>query len=312
VTNGGAGTYFQQSTLPFGTALNAESTGYSNQIFTSYDRSPGTGLDYAVNRTYSPGQSRFTQVDPIGMAAASLGAPQSNNLYAYVQNMPTDFVDPSGLNIALDCRWAGQIIIGDFRYDVWQCTLYDRGTGGGGPAGPPIIDSGGGGRSGGRTEPPVQPQKPKKKRCKQDKKGGDRKDIEAKLKAAGVWHFIDNIETLREGIVFDIADREGFLRAVNSNPAFANNTIFRGQHVADVGATSRFQVSDHRSYTTGVNTLGPDSTVYVRSLQIAVGPGALNPAIDNPNNQTTRGWADLDCSNPAQDLVSLIKHIFGR
>ncbi|MGE3465425.1 MAG: hypothetical protein AB7J13_00715, partial [Pyrinomonadaceae bacterium] len=46
----------------------------------------------------SPGQSRFTQVDPIGMASASLGNPQSNNLYAYVQNMPTDFVDPSGLN----------------------------------------------------------------------------------------------------------------------------------------------------------------------------------------------------------------------
>jgi RHS repeat-associated protein len=98
VTNGGAGTYYQQSTLPFGTALNAESSGFSNQVFTSYDRSAATGLDYAVNRTYSPGQSRFTQVDPIGMASASLGVPQSLNMYAYVQNMPTDFVDPSGLN----------------------------------------------------------------------------------------------------------------------------------------------------------------------------------------------------------------------
>ncbi len=98
VTNGGSGSWYQQSTLPFGTAFNAESGGYSNQVFTSYDRSAGTGLDYAVNRTYSSGQSRFTQVDPIGMAAASIGNPQSNNLYAYVQNMPTDFVDPSGLN----------------------------------------------------------------------------------------------------------------------------------------------------------------------------------------------------------------------
>jgi hypothetical protein len=34
------------------------------------------------------------------MAAASLGNPQSNNLYAYVQNMPTDFVDPLGLRLA--------------------------------------------------------------------------------------------------------------------------------------------------------------------------------------------------------------------
>jgi hypothetical protein len=42
------------------------------------------------------GQGRFTQVDPIGMAAAS-SDPQSNNLYANVQNIPTDLVDPSGL-----------------------------------------------------------------------------------------------------------------------------------------------------------------------------------------------------------------------
>ena len=51
---------------------------------------------------------RFTQVDPIAMASASLGNPQSNNLYAYVQNMPTDLVDPSGLLIIIargyNCR----------------------------------------------------------------------------------------------------------------------------------------------------------------------------------------------------------------
>jgi RHS repeat-associated protein len=94
VTFGGTIGTVRQSTYPFGTL---EQGPYSNQIFTSYDRSTSTGLDYAVNRTYSSGQSRFTQVDPIGMAAVSIGNPQSNNLYAYVQNMPTDFVDPSGL-----------------------------------------------------------------------------------------------------------------------------------------------------------------------------------------------------------------------
>ncbi|MGE3465417.1 MAG: RHS repeat-associated core domain-containing protein [Pyrinomonadaceae bacterium] len=101
VTNGGTGTSFRQTTFPVGTKIAAETTGNTNQVFTSYDRSSGSGLDYAVNRTYSPGQSRFTQVDPIGMASASLGNPQSNNLYAYVQNMPTDYVDPSGLLIAV-------------------------------------------------------------------------------------------------------------------------------------------------------------------------------------------------------------------
>ena len=97
VTDPAAGTSFRQSTLPFGKALGVESTGYTNQMFTSYDRSAATGLDYTVNRTYSPGQSRFTQVDPIGMSAVLFGNPQSNNLYAYVRNMPKDLVDPSGL-----------------------------------------------------------------------------------------------------------------------------------------------------------------------------------------------------------------------
>lgn len=97
VTNPAAGGYFEQSTLPFGTPLGSESTGFSNQVFTSYDRSSATGLGYALNRTYSQGQSRFTQADPIGVGAASLGNPQSNNLYAYVQNNPVDFMDPMGL-----------------------------------------------------------------------------------------------------------------------------------------------------------------------------------------------------------------------
>ncbi len=108
VTFGGSIGTVRQSTYPFGTL---EQGPQSNQVFTSYDRSTNTGLDYAVNRTYSSGQSRFTQVDPIGMAAASIGNPQSNNMYAYVQNMPTDFVDPSGLNaVGGDTRFGGGIL----------------------------------------------------------------------------------------------------------------------------------------------------------------------------------------------------------
>ena len=51
-----------------------------------------------MNRTYNSGQSRFTQVDPIGMASASIGDPQSMNLFAYTGNNPIDFVDPLGLD----------------------------------------------------------------------------------------------------------------------------------------------------------------------------------------------------------------------
>jgi len=79
--------------LPFGTA---ESTQSTNRRFTSYDRSGTTGLDYAVNRQYDPRQGRFTQVDPIGMAATSLTDPQSLNLYSYVGNDPMNRIDPDG------------------------------------------------------------------------------------------------------------------------------------------------------------------------------------------------------------------------
>lgn len=99
VTNNSANTSFEQSTLPFGTSLDAEAVGTNttNQRFTSYDRSTAANLDYAVNRSYSSGQGRFTSVDPIGMSAMSQMNPQSNNLYAYVRNNPVDFTDPSGL-----------------------------------------------------------------------------------------------------------------------------------------------------------------------------------------------------------------------
>ena len=97
VTNAQDTTSFEQVTLPFGTALNAESTGFTNRRFTSYDRSANTGLDYAVNRHYDAQQGRFTQVDPIGMGAASIGNPQSLNMYSYCGNDPVNRTDANGL-----------------------------------------------------------------------------------------------------------------------------------------------------------------------------------------------------------------------
>src|SRR5207302_4033827 len=97
VTDPVAGTSFEQVTLPFGTALDSESSGQTNRRFTSYDRSATTKLDYAVNRHYDSQQGRFTQVDPIGMSSVSLASPQTLNLYAYCTNDPINHVDPSGL-----------------------------------------------------------------------------------------------------------------------------------------------------------------------------------------------------------------------
>ena len=51
-----------------------------------------------MNRSYNSGLGRFTQVDPIGMGAASPGDPQSLNLYAYCQNDPINRLDADGLD----------------------------------------------------------------------------------------------------------------------------------------------------------------------------------------------------------------------
>jgi RHS repeat-associated protein len=97
VTDPSNGTSFEQVNLPFGTALNAESTGSTKRRFTTYDRSAVTGLDYAVNRHYDSQQGRFTQVDPIGMQSASIENPQTLNLYAYCANDPVNRTDPDGM-----------------------------------------------------------------------------------------------------------------------------------------------------------------------------------------------------------------------
>jgi len=110
VTDPSNGTSFEQVTLPFGTALNAESTGATNKRFTSYDRSATTGLDYAVNRHYDPQQGRFTQVDPAGMGMSSLGSPQTFNLYAYCSNDPINHVDPSGLFWGKLFKWISKAL----------------------------------------------------------------------------------------------------------------------------------------------------------------------------------------------------------
>lgn len=109
ITNQTSGTKSEQAHLPFGRPLDSESTiTDNNKRFTTYDRSARTGLDYAINRTYDSKQGRFTQVDPIGMSAASLAAPQSLNLYSYCGNDPVNFTDPSGLFVGKLFKWIGK------------------------------------------------------------------------------------------------------------------------------------------------------------------------------------------------------------
>lgn len=110
VTRPADGTWFEQAHLPFGNGSPSESGGATNRRFTSYDRSGGTGLDYAVNRRYDPMQGRFTQVDPIGAGATDIEEPQSWNMYGYCGNDPVNHADPEGLFFGRLFRWLGRAL----------------------------------------------------------------------------------------------------------------------------------------------------------------------------------------------------------
>jgi RHS repeat-associated protein len=94
ITNNADTSYLTQSHMPFGNSLETNSA--TNRVFTSYERSGASLVDYALNRNYDSRQGRFTQVDPLGMDAVDLLNPQSLNLYSYVANDPVNSTDPSG------------------------------------------------------------------------------------------------------------------------------------------------------------------------------------------------------------------------
>ncbi|MGH3844217.1 MAG: RHS repeat-associated core domain-containing protein [Pseudonocardiaceae bacterium] len=90
-------------TLPYGTLLHGDRVPASSPIFTSYDRSQLTGLDYAVNRHYDLQLGRFLQTDPLELSWVRLGDPLSLNKYAYVRDDPVNGTDPSGLRWVIGC-----------------------------------------------------------------------------------------------------------------------------------------------------------------------------------------------------------------
>jgi hypothetical protein len=92
--------------------------------------------------------------------------------------------------------------------------------------------------------------------------------------------------------------------ALDADPRFRHRTPFGGEHARARLAPASVKVRDYRSYTTVRDTLGIDSHGFRRSLQVDVGCAGTIPG----NREGAPGYADLDCDNPAQDVVGGVKH----
>jgi len=86
----GAGTGMRTSGQGFG------ATDKIRQRYAMTERDDSTGLDHTWWRKYENRSGRWTTPDPY-RGSMTIANPQSFNGYAYVQNDPVNFVDPSGL-----------------------------------------------------------------------------------------------------------------------------------------------------------------------------------------------------------------------
>jgi RHS repeat-associated protein len=68
------------------------------------ERNSTTGLDHTWWRKYENLSGRWTSPDPY-LGSMSIGDPQSTNRYAYVQNDPVNFIDPTGLDLIDEPHW---------------------------------------------------------------------------------------------------------------------------------------------------------------------------------------------------------------
>jgi RHS repeat-associated protein len=107
--------------LPFGQEWNPQIT-MNNYKFTGDERDAESQLDHTWFRQYSSSLGRWTSPDPADLAAVNPSFPQSWNRYAYVDDDPTDLIDPLGLFTIGPCGVDGSLCDGGPTYPVpGQC-----------------------------------------------------------------------------------------------------------------------------------------------------------------------------------------------
>ncbi|WP_407362457.1 hypothetical protein HKW97_17760 [Pseudomonas luteola] len=80
----------------------SEESKISNINFTGHIKDPSSALIYAGARYYDPVIGRFLSVDPV---KPNISSPETFNRYAYANNNPYRYADPTG-------KWAEDFIIG--------------------------------------------------------------------------------------------------------------------------------------------------------------------------------------------------------
>lgn len=124
----GAGVGMRTTAQGFGSSL------LPRQKYGLTERDDATGLDHTWFRKNENGAGRWTSPDPYN-GSMSLGDPQSFNRYSYVENQPTNYIDPSGLfwaigNCHAEVRWNGERLVFTGR-EICDA-FWVRGDGGGG------------------------------------------------------------------------------------------------------------------------------------------------------------------------------------
>jgi RHS repeat-associated protein len=167
---GGGWPTWSEDYAPYGQQVTPVQSTQNHYKFTSYERDPETGDDYAQARYYSsPIQGRFSSPDPYD-GSMDIANPQTLNRYSYVMNNPLTFTDPTGLDPGctpgdtIGTAPDGSPIIcgtpailspacgGGYGYvesGTLYCGVYTGGGGGGGGSGGGGGGSGGGGGGGG-------------------------------------------------------------------------------------------------------------------------------------------------------------------
>jgi RHS repeat-associated protein len=134
-------------------------SGNLRQKYALTERDEATGLDHTWFRKNETRAGRWTSPDPYN-GSMSLENPQSFNRYSYVESKPTNYVDPSGLNMVeyycydINTYWHR----GDYSQGVettTRCFFRELPTGGGGGE-----MGGGGGGGGGLSLSPASPAPP--------------------------------------------------------------------------------------------------------------------------------------------------------